>query len=109
MKVIVVEVTRAANSFGRTHLPEIDRAYAGIAEIVRAAQDAGTFTRAVPADYAALAFYGIIEQLLSAWVFQLLPRGERDYEEAKQFVVETVCGGLERSPAGAGPAPGPTL
>ena len=27
MKVIIVEVTRAANSFGRTHLPEIRRAY----------------------------------------------------------------------------------
>ena len=109
MKVIVVEVTRAANSFGRTHLAEIDRAYAGIAGIVRAAQDAGTFTRSVPAEHAALAFYGIIEQLLSAWVFELLPRGERDYDEAKWFVVETVCGGLERSAAGAGPAADPAL
>ena len=26
MQVIIVEVTRAANSFGRTHLPEINRA-----------------------------------------------------------------------------------
>src|SRR5690349_3449271 len=30
MKVIIVEVTRAANSFGRTHLPEIRRAYDSI-------------------------------------------------------------------------------
>ena len=34
MKVIIVEVTRAANSFGRTHLEEIRRAYEGIAKIV---------------------------------------------------------------------------
>ena len=34
MKVIIVEVTRAANSFGRTHLPEIRKAYELIAEIV---------------------------------------------------------------------------
>ena len=34
MKVIIVEVTRAANSFGRTHLPEIRRAYDSIAKIV---------------------------------------------------------------------------
>src|SRR5690348_16085826 len=32
MKVIIVEVTRAANSFGRTHLPEINRAYESIAK-----------------------------------------------------------------------------
>jgi predicted amidohydrolase len=31
MKVIIVEVTRAANSFGRTHLAEIRRAYDSIA------------------------------------------------------------------------------
>src|SRR6476659_9518230 len=30
MKVIIVEVTRAANTFGATHLPEIREAYAGI-------------------------------------------------------------------------------
>ncbi len=34
MKVIIVEVTRAANSFGRLHLEKIREAYAGIAEIV---------------------------------------------------------------------------
>src|SRR5919197_5988986 len=37
MKVIIVEVTRAANSFGRTHLETISEAYAGIARIVEAA------------------------------------------------------------------------
>ena len=36
MKVIIVEVTRAANSFGRLHLEKIREAYAGIAEIVEA-------------------------------------------------------------------------
>src|SRR6195256_1436095 len=39
MKVIIVEVTRAANSFGRTHLEKIREAYQGIAEIVQKAQD----------------------------------------------------------------------
>src|SRR3954453_20684617 len=29
MKVIIVEVTRAANTFGRAHLDEISQAYAG--------------------------------------------------------------------------------
>src|SRR5687767_6652362 len=35
MKVIIVEVTRAANSFGARHLAKIREAYAGIAEIVQ--------------------------------------------------------------------------
>ena len=47
MKVIIVEVTRAANSFGRTHLAKIREAYALIAEIVEKAQADGTFRSAV--------------------------------------------------------------
>jgi len=95
MTVIIVEVTRAANSFGRTHLAKIREAYEGIAEIVRQAQEDGTFTSSVTSEFAALAFYGAIEQVLTGWIFDLLPRGEAEYEQAKQFVVETVCGGLD--------------
>jgi AcrR family transcriptional regulator len=95
MKVIIVEVTRAANSFGRTHVAKIREAYDGIARIVQKAQDDGTFTTSVNAEFAALAFYGAVEQVLTAWIFDLLPRREHDYEQAKRFVVETVCGGLE--------------
>ena len=43
MKVIIVEVTRAANSFGALHLDEIRKAYEGIAAIVEAAREEGTF------------------------------------------------------------------
>ena len=45
MKVIIVEVTRAANTFGRSHLAEIREAYDGIAVIVEKAQAAGEFKR----------------------------------------------------------------
>jgi hypothetical protein len=93
--VIIVEVTRAANSFGRTHLAKIREAYEGIAGIVQKAQDDGTFTTSVTAQFAALAFYGAIEQVLTGWIFDLIPRGEGEYEQAKRFVVETVCGGLD--------------
>ena len=37
MKVIIVEVTRAANTFGATHIGEIQRAYQLIAGDRRAA------------------------------------------------------------------------
>jgi AcrR family transcriptional regulator len=39
MKVIIVEVTRAANTFGRTHLEKIRDAYRQIAGIVARAQE----------------------------------------------------------------------
>jgi TetR/AcrR family fatty acid metabolism transcriptional regulator len=64
MKVIIVEVTRAANSFGRTHLPEIRQAYDLIARIVRGAQADGAFRADVDPDFASMWFYGAIEQLL---------------------------------------------
>ena len=99
MKVIIVEVTRAANSFGRTHLPEIRKAYDLIAKIVRDAQQQGAFRDDVDADYASMWFYGAIEQLLSGWVFELIPEADADYERARLMVVETICGGLERDAA----------
>jgi TetR/AcrR family transcriptional regulator, fatty acid metabolism regulator protein len=96
MKVIIVEVTRAANSFGRTHLPEISQAYDLIAKIVRDAQAAGDFRDDVDPTFASMWFYGAIEQLLSGWVFELIPGGEEDFERARVMVVDTICGGLER-------------
>ena len=95
MKVIVVEVTRAANTFGQTHLPEIRKAYDRIADIVAAAQSDGTFREAVSPEFAAMAFYGAIEQVLTGWIFGLLDEGDEAYEQAKAHVVETICGGLE--------------
>ncbi|MDO8209437.1 TetR/AcrR family transcriptional regulator [Conexibacter sp. CPCC 206217] len=96
MKVIIVEVTRAANTFGRTHLPQIRQAYVQIAAIVDRAQREGVFRDDVTPDFAALAFYGAVEQVLTGWIFSLLPVGDREYENAKTLIVETICGGLER-------------
>jgi TetR/AcrR family fatty acid metabolism transcriptional regulator len=95
MKVIIVEVTRAANSFGRTHLPEISSAYDSIAKIVADGQVAGAFRTGIDPQFASMAFYGAIEQLLSGWIFELIPASDADYEEAKELVVGTICDGLE--------------
>jgi TetR/AcrR family transcriptional regulator, fatty acid metabolism regulator protein len=53
MKVIIVEVTRAANSFGRLHLDTIRDAYSGIAKIVEPARAEGAFKPAISSDRAA--------------------------------------------------------
>ncbi len=95
MKVIIVEVTRAANSFGQTHLAQIREAFTLIAEIVTKAQASGEFKPEITAEFAAIAFYGAIEQVLTGWIFGLLPAGQADYDQAKRLVIETVCGGLD--------------
>jgi len=95
MKVIIVEVTRAANSFGRTHLAEIREAYDQIEKIVTEAQAAGEFRADVNPEFASMLFYGAIEQLLSGWIFDLIPASNSDFAKAKDFVVATICDGLE--------------
>jgi TetR/AcrR family fatty acid metabolism transcriptional regulator len=95
MKVIIVEVTRAANSFGREHLAKIREAYDMIGQIVEGAQREGVFKQEISSDFAALMFYGAIEQLLSGWIFDVIPQSEDDFEQAKSLVVEAICGGLE--------------
>jgi AcrR family transcriptional regulator len=97
MKVIIVEVTRAANTFGRHHLDKIREAYAMIAAIVEAARREGAFKEDISAEFASLCFYGAIEQLLSGWIFGYLPATDEEFERAKSLVVETICGGLEQA------------
>jgi AcrR family transcriptional regulator len=100
MKVIIVEVTRAANSFGNTHIATIREAYELIGGMITKAQEQGVFKEEIDARFAAMAFYGAIEQLLTGWIFGLLPQDDGYFERAKWLVVETVCGGLETGVAG---------
>jgi AcrR family transcriptional regulator len=99
MKVIIVEVTRAANTFGRLHLDKIREAYTLIADIVESAISEGTFKSEITPEFAAMCFYGAIEQLLSGWIFDILPRSDQELENAKGLVVDAICGGLEVTPA----------
>ncbi len=96
MKVIIVEVTRAANTFGRTHLAQIRDAYAQIAAIVASAQEEGIFRDAITPEFAALAFYGLVEQVLTGWIFESVTLEPVELERAKSLIVDTICRGLER-------------
>jgi TetR/AcrR family transcriptional regulator, fatty acid metabolism regulator protein len=95
MKVIIVEVTRAANSFGQAHLGDITEAYRLIGGIVAKAQEAGEFRPGISAEFAAQAFYGAIEQVLTGWIFGVVDEDGDAYERAKDYIVETICGGLD--------------
>jgi TetR/AcrR family transcriptional regulator, fatty acid metabolism regulator protein len=95
MKVIIVDVTRAANSFGRSHLEKIREAYELIGGIVESAQQSGELRSDITPTFAAMAFYGAVEQVLSGWIFDILPEAAEDYDQAKEFIVNTICDGLE--------------
>ena len=92
---IIVEVTRAANSFGRTHLDEIRRAYESIAKIVADGQEAGEFRSDVAPRFASQAFYGAVEQLLTEWIFDDVTVADDRFDEARNLLVTTICDGLE--------------
>jgi AcrR family transcriptional regulator len=96
MTVIIVEVTRAANSFGAAHIGDINRAYRLIEGIVEKAQAGGEFRSGISPEFAAMAFYGAIEQVLTGWIFGVVAEDDGAHERAKEYVVETICGGLER-------------
>jgi TetR/AcrR family transcriptional regulator, fatty acid metabolism regulator protein len=108
MKVIVVEVTRAANTFGRTHLAKIREAYEQIAGIVERAQAEGVFRSEITPEFGALAFYGSIEQVLTRWIFNQDSVADDELDAAKTMIVETICRGLEETsaprPAGVAPS-----
>ena len=79
MKVIIVEVTRAANSFG-AHAPAARSAAptTQVAQIVADGSGAGDASgREIDPDFVGMWFYGAIEQLLSGWVFELIPTARR--------------------------------
>jgi len=94
MKVIIIEVTRAANTFGAAHLGKISEAYELIRGVVEKAQACGEFRSEIPAEFAAMTFYGAIEQMLTGWIFGTLAQGDEAFERAKAHLVETVVDGL---------------
>jgi TetR/AcrR family transcriptional regulator, fatty acid metabolism regulator protein len=98
MKVVVVEVTRAANSFGLTHSERIREAYTLMGEVVAKAQEDGAFRSDVTPRFAALAFYGVIEQVLTGWIFDAMRGGaqppDEEIEDAKDLVVAAIVDGL---------------
>ena len=95
MKVVIVEVTRAANTFGRTHFGQIEEAHVKVASIIAHAQQDGAFRASVEPMFGARAFFGLIEQVLTTWIFEGVGGGAEELERVKTEVVEILCGGLE--------------
>jgi hypothetical protein len=71
------------------------QAHQGIARIVERAQEEGSFRDEIDALFAAQAFYGLIEQVLTQWIFEAEPVSAEECERVKQEIVEVICGGLD--------------
>ena len=63
---------------------------------LRRAGGDGLYRAEVDPDFVGMWFYGAIEQLLSGWVFGLIPTTDEEFGRAREMVVETLCLGLER-------------
>ena len=94
MKVIIVEVTRAANSFGRTHLGKIREAYELIGEIVAKAQAAGELRSDVPRTSPRWPSTARSSRC-SPGGSSADPAEPRRVRAAKAQIVETICDGLD--------------
>ena len=53
------------------------------------------FRRDIDPAFASMSFYGAIEQLLSGWIFEVIPASDTSFAQAKELVVTTICDGLE--------------
>jgi hypothetical protein len=53
------------------------------------------FRPEITPEFAALAFYGSIEQVLTGWIFDSAEVADEELERAKILIVETICRGLE--------------
>jgi AcrR family transcriptional regulator len=95
MQVVIVEVTRQANTFGRKHWATIQDGHAGLARIVEEAQARGELRPDIPPAFASIVFYGGIEQILTSWIFDTMPSEPEDRRAAVRTLVETICGGLD--------------
>ena len=82
--MIIVEVTRAANSFGRTHLEEIRRAYEAIAKIVADGQEAGEFRSDIDPIFASQVLLRRDRAAaLRAGSSTVMPAAETDFDRCK--------------------------
>jgi TetR/AcrR family fatty acid metabolism transcriptional regulator len=89
------EKLRAANTFGRTHFGQIEEAHVKVASIIAHAQQDGVFRASVEPIFGARAFFGLIEQVLTTWIFEGVSGGVEELDRVKTEVVEMLCGGLE--------------
>jgi TetR/AcrR family transcriptional regulator, fatty acid metabolism regulator protein len=92
VRVLVREVARSPQ-LGR-EVDEIAHAFAALERIVARGQERGELRSDVDPRLAAWVLYGALEEILTGWVFERLPAGPADVEEAEKTVVGLLTDGL---------------
>lgn len=92
VRVLVREVARSPQ-LGR-EVDEIAHAFQALERIVSRGQERGELRSDVDPRLAAWILYGALEEILTGWVFERLPAGDDDVEQAERAVVAMLADGL---------------
>ena len=92
VRVLVREVARSPQ-LGR-EVDEIAHAFQALERIVVRGQERGELRTDVEPRLAAWILYGALEEILTGWVFDRLPAGDGDVEDAERAVVALLTDGL---------------
>lgn len=95
VRVLVREVARSPHL--QQEVDEIQNAFAALERIVIQGQGTGELRTDISPRLAAWILYGALEELLTGWVYERLPAGGEDVEEAERAVVELLYAGLAAS------------
>jgi TetR/AcrR family transcriptional regulator, fatty acid metabolism regulator protein len=92
VRVLVREVGRSPEVGER--VDEIRGLFLALRRIVESARDRGEVRADVEVGFAATAFYGALEEILTGWVLGQLPAEEEDVERAVVTVVDVTSAGM---------------
>ena len=92
VRVLVREVARSPQ-LGR-EVDEIAHAFRALERIVVGGQERGELRKDLDPRLAAWILYGALEEILTGWVFERLPAGDGDVEQAEQAVVSLLTDGM---------------
>ena len=92
VRVLVREVARSPQL--QQEIDEIQHAFAALERIVAQGQETGELRQDLNPRLAAWILYGSLEEILTGWVFERLPAGEAEVEEAERAVADLLYSGL---------------
>jgi len=96
VRVLVREVTRSPHV--QREIEEIGHAMKALEGIIRRGQEAGEFASNVDARFAAVVWYGALDEVLTGWVLGQLPDKDGDIAEAERNIVALLVDGLAVRP-----------
>ena len=92
VRVLVREVTRSPHV--QQEIEEIGHAMEALERIIQRGQESGEFNSQVDPRFAAVVFYGALDEVLTGWVMGQLPDGDGDIGRAEQNLVRLLVDGL---------------